>query len=88
MPTTTTNGNPSTASELIDAVRQTVEKLEAELGQQRLEIDRLRAERDEYRKLFVAHAIRIFGGPEAWDDFNERDYTLTIDDLLAVVNSK
>ena len=88
MQPTSTNGNPNSAREMLDSVRQAVERLEAELQKQQEEIRQLRAERDEYRKLLVEQVKHQFGGPEAWDDFDEKDYTLTIDDLLAVINSK
>ncbi len=88
MQPTTTNGSANTAREMLDSVRQTIEKLEAELAQQRSEIDQLRVERDEYRKMLTEQVKHLFGGPEEWDDFDEKDYTLTIDDLVAVINSK
>jgi chromosome segregation ATPase len=88
MQSKSTNGSANSAREMLDSVRQTIEKLETELGQQRKEIEALRAERDEYRKMLTDQVKHLFGGPEAWDDFDEKDYKLTIDDLLAVINSK
>jgi len=85
MSNSTTNGNPSTARELIDAVRQTVEKLEAEIAQQKLELEAIRTERDEFRSVIYDSLKRQFGDPKLWDDFDEKDYTLTIDDLIATI---
>jgi hypothetical protein len=87
MEPSSTNGNPSTARQALDAMRQVVENLEAELTRQQAEIKQLRNERDEYRSVVYDHLKKQFD-PKDWDDFDKKDYTLTIDDLLAIIDSK
>ncbi len=82
-----TNGNPTSARQAVDALRQAVENLEAELARQQEEITQLRKERDDYRSVVYDHLKKQFD-PKDWDDFDPKDYTLTIDDLLAIIDSK
>ncbi len=74
-------------AQALDAMRQVVENLEAELAGKREEIEQLRKERDEYRKMLVEQVKHHFGEPGE-DDFDPKDYTLTIDDLVAMIKSK
>jgi predicted RNase H-like nuclease (RuvC/YqgF family) len=87
MELSSTNGNPSSARQALDAMRQVVENLEAELTRQQEEIKQLRKERDEYRSVVYDHLKKQFD-PKDWDDFDPKDYTMTIDDLLAIIDSK
>lgn len=88
MEPSSTNGNPISARQALDAMRQVVENLEAELTRQQEEIKQLRNERDEYRKMLVEQVKHQFGDASEWDSFDPKDYTLTIDDLLAIIDSK
>jgi ABC-type transporter Mla subunit MlaD len=88
MQPTSTNGNPNSARAALDTVRQLVEKLEADLQEQQEELKQLRAERDDYRAVVYEHLKKKYGDPKLWDDFDPKDYTLTIDDLLAVFKTK
>jgi hypothetical protein len=81
------NGNPSSARQALDAMRQAVENLEAELARQQETIKQLRQERDDYRSVVYDHLKKQFD-PGEWDDFDPKDYTLTIDDLLAMIESR
>jgi predicted nucleic acid-binding Zn-ribbon protein len=80
-----TNGNPSSARQALDAMRQVVENLEAELTRQQEEIKQLRKERDGYRKAWAEQVKHLFGDASDWDNFDPKDYTLTIDDLVAII---
>jgi hypothetical protein len=82
-----TNGNPSSARQALDAMRQVIDNLEADLARKKEEIEQLRTERDEYRSLVYEHLKKQFD-PKDWDDFNEKDYTLTIDDLVAIIDKR
>ncbi len=88
MQPTATNGSATSAREMLDSLRQEIERLEAELKRQRQEITELRSERDDMRKMLVAQVKHLFGGPEEWENLDEKDFTLTIDDMLAVLRSK
>lgn len=81
------NGSPITARQALDAVQQAVENLEVEVARQRDEIAGLRKERDDYRKMLVEQIKHLV--PQYSDeDFDPKDFTLTIDDLVAMINSK
>jgi hypothetical protein len=82
-----TNGHPKSARETLDAVRQLVEKLEGDLQKQQEEIKQLRAERDEYRAI-VYDSLKKHFNPKDWDDFDEKDYKYTLDDILADIREK
>jgi hypothetical protein len=82
-----TNGTPSTARQALDTMRQVVESLEADLVRQQGEIKQLRQERDEYRKMLAEQVKHLFG-EFSEEDFDRKNYTLTIDDLVAMINSK
>ena len=88
MPPTSTNGNAASARDMLDHLGTAVEQLEADLSQQRDENRKLREERDEYRRILVDQVKHLLDRPEDWHDFEETAYTLTVDDLLAVLNSK
>jgi chromosome segregation ATPase len=87
MQPTSTNGVQTSAQEALDSLRQVIERLEADLKRQQQEIQELRRERDDYRAVVYEHLKKQFD-PKDWDDFDEKDFTLTLDDLLAVVRGK
>ena len=84
----TKNGVQTTAHEMLESLRLAIERLEAEVKRQGEEIEGLRAERDEYRAVVLDHLKKKFGDPKLWDDFDEKDYTLTLDDLLATIHKE
>jgi flagellar biosynthesis chaperone FliJ len=84
MEPTSSNGVSTSASQMLDALRPVIEQLEAQLAQLKQENTQLRAERDECRKIIFDHLKKQYSDPKEWDDFNEKDYTLTISDLLSV----
>jgi multidrug resistance efflux pump len=83
-----TNGNSTTSRQALDTLRQAIANLEADLAKQEAEAKQLRAERDEYRAVIYDHLKKQFGDPSVWDDFDPKDYTLTIDDLVKIIRSK
>jgi hypothetical protein len=82
-----TNGTQVSPHEALEALRVVMEKLEADLQELRQQNQQLRAERDEYRSIVYDH-LKQQVDPKQWDDFNEKDYTLSIEDLLAAVRGK
>ena len=88
MQPSSSNGVPATPREMLDSVRQAIEKLEAELRQQQEENARLKQERDEYRKMLVDWAKPQLLSRAEWEDFDPKDYTLTIDEIIADINAK
>jgi len=81
-----TNGVQVSARDMLESLRLAFEKLEAELREQKQQNEELKRERDDFRSIVYEHLKKQFGNPKAWDDFDPKDYTLTIDDLLAVVD--
>ena len=73
MPPTATNGNMTSARDVLDTLRQHIDRLEAEVSRQQQEIEKLRAERTHYRMIAHDYFTKEFGGPEAWDDFDAND---------------
>jgi hypothetical protein len=82
-----TNGTQVSPHEALEALRTVMEKLEADLQELLQQNQQLRAERDEFRSI-VYDYLKQQVEPKQWDDFNEKDYTLSIEDLLAVVRGK
>jgi hypothetical protein len=87
METTATNGKPATAREVLDSLSKIVEKLEGDLQRQESEIRTLRDERDEARFMVEEYKRFIRELPE-WEKFDPAEYTCTIDDILAELESK
>jgi hypothetical protein len=87
MQPTSTNGHPNSAREALDTVRQLVEKLEADLQKQQEEIKQLRSERDQARAMFNEMKRFIRQLPE-WEQFDPKEYTCTLDDILADIRAK
>lgn len=87
MQTTSTNGVQTSAQDLLEVLRAAIDKLEADLKRKEQENQVLRTERDDYRAVIYEHLKKQFD-PKDWDDFDEKDYTLTLDDLLEVIRGK
>jgi uncharacterized protein (UPF0335 family) len=86
MQPTTTNGAATTAQEILQSLRQVIDRLEAELQKQRDEIKQLRAERDDATAMVKA-LKDLFQDLKEWEDFDPTEYTLTFDDILAGIRS-
>ena len=83
-----TNGVQVSARDMLESLRLAIEKLETELREQKRQNEELRKERDDFRSVVYEHLKKQFGDESAWDDFDPKQYTMTIDDLLAIVDSK
>ncbi len=82
MQPTSTNGSQTWARDVLDSLRLASENLEAELARQPQENKQLREERDDYRGLIMEQLKKQLSAPKEWDNFDESEFTLTIDDLL------
>src|ERR1051325_5386061 len=83
-PTTLGNGVPNTAIDRLHALHAMLEQLQAEMQRKDEEIKKLKAERDEFRAVILEHLKKEFD-PSAWENFTPEEYTLTLDDMLAVL---
>lgn len=83
-----TNGVQASAHDMLESLRVVVDKLENDLKQQGQEIERLRSERNEYRRMLVDFVKPQLLSREEWEQFNEDDCKLPINDLLAVLDEK
>ena len=88
METTSTNGKPAIAREMLDSLSKVIEQLAADVKRQAAEIQKLRVERDEYRKMLVDQVKHLAGKPEDWEGLTEKDFPFTIQDILADIESK
>ena len=80
------NGAQTSAHDILESLSGAIERLEAELRAEKQKNEALKKERDDFRSVVYEHLKKKFGDPKDWEDFDEKDYTLTIDDLLAVVD--
>ena len=88
MQTNSTNGVSTPAHEMLESLRLVIDKSAADLREQKQETEKLRAERNEYRRMLVDIVKPQLLSREEWEQFNEDDCKLTIDDLLADLNEK
>ncbi len=86
MQPTTTNGSPASAREVLDTLRQHIDRLEADVSRQQQEIQALRVERDEALAMFAEMKRFIRELPE-WERFDPAEYTCTSDDIRADLRS-
>ena len=84
----TTNGASPSPTELLDSLRFVIDRLEAKSSDQQAEIERLKAERHELRQLLIGQNKSLLADPKEWEQIDESEFTLTIDDLLAAVRSR
>ncbi len=67
------NGTPNGTRDMLDTVKQLVDQLQAELKRHEKELQRLRAERDDYRAVVIEHLKKKFD-PKVWDNFNPNEF--------------
>jgi YesN/AraC family two-component response regulator len=86
METTTNNGKPTTASELLESLSKVIEKLEREVQRQDAEIRTLRNDRD-WARFMVDEYKRFIREIPEWENLTEKDFPYTSSDIMADIDS-